>query len=1038
MANDYASILNAAGASNSGTSDVSSASYLKSIDESLKALLKSGGKFSQAQASQEFGDINAMFKNKASMKRAYKSAQEQFTEAVRNTLLESVLGSDFKSNVKSALNDFAKSLGVELADIPGALGKEFGKQILDSAKQNPIGKMLTTKMQDFVQGSLSKASSAYKSGVAEYLSKNAEAMSGAAAAGMSGVTAASQAAGGAIAGLKSVVCAFSSEIVIAAAAVAAVTVAYSNLKPAIEGTKKLIEGIKVAGNRYYASREKQLELATKRALADMESVITEPFKILRSAAEAVYNAWDQNVRLINATQGYSKADLQNLMGAYASRLRAEGLSNVVSGVDVTQSLAGVLKTGLSGKVAEEFAYIATKLNAAVPTQDFFSYADSYASLVATAISSGKSQAQAIDYANKQLEMFASNVLFASRQLAGGFSTGLKDAGELFRESVKVTQASRRGAPSQIGGVLASVAAITGTMAPDLASVMTGAIVKAATGGNSPEIIALRSLAGVNASNTEFLRLMATNPKKIYSTIFSNLSHMQNMAPGAYMEVAEGLASVFGIPMDAFARVDFSRLANAILNMDINTASLDENMSLLSSGETTTTAEQLKMQQINKYLIDEGLSYVMDNEVARAVQEHMWDEQLNRELIEATYAVNLQGSALEFLEGIMHTVDNIIRFITGKWMVTGLFNVGQTINERIGQTSDLMQILKRGKVGAGNALALQQLLTRRTNLHLTKSYVELLGGNSNYKLSSEIWKHGFGLFPGVSESGRYKITSGYDKSKNKILNALSVLMSVAEEPEMPNSKYRWGMVGKSASRFPSIFSKYPAEYSMLSNAVVTSTEAAKSAVQAKIDKMLSEDYIKKFIHSGKTYDEWAGSARTFGISNLSDTLKDLGYSEASVRGRFQSAQVEMAAQAETDRRKKEEDFWQNSQDYTLQIIDLFEINNTTLEDLYKKHTAFYDAWVEYFIKHSVYSSSYNHATVTSVQQRERKQSQDAVYALADALTKNTVDLLDPTVQTNALLAQILQVANAILQQGNMSGKNLSLPDTLSALAMGLTG
>ena len=89
-----------------------------------------------------------------------------------------------------------------------------------------------------------------------------------------------------------------------------------------------------------------------------------------------------------------------------------------------------------------------------------------------------------------------------------------------------------------------------------------------------------------------------------------------------MEVAEGLSSIFGVSLEALARIDFNYLAQSISQMSVGTAALEENMELLASGQTTLTAEQLKNAQINKYMIDEGLSYVLDNEAARAIQQHM--------------------------------------------------------------------------------------------------------------------------------------------------------------------------------------------------------------------------------------------------------------------------------------------------------------------------------------------------------------------------------------------------------------------------------
>ena len=86
---------------------------------------------------------------------------------------------------------------------------------------------------------------------------------------------------------------------------------------------------------------------------------------------------------------------------------------------------------------------------------------------------------------------------------------------------------------------------------------------------------------------------------------------------------------------------------------------------------------------------------------------------------------------------------------------------------------------------------------------------------------------------------------------------------------------------------------------------------------------------------------------------------------------------------------------------------------------------------------MYNNAYTRDTVQKVLDSERESSETAIYALADALTQNDVSLLvDPTMQTNALLAQILKVANAILTQGNNGVGGISLPDTLAGLSLGI--
>lgn len=857
--------------------------------------------------------------------------------------------------------------------------------------------------------------------------------------------------------------------------------------PAIRGAQVLFDKLGESANRYQKSREENLKLAQERLTADVNAMIEKPFQILEDAAQRVYDAWDDNIRLINGTQGYNKADLQNLMSAYAERLRDEGLTAVVSGADITENLATVLKSGLSGKVAEEFAYIATKLNAAIPTQDFFGYSDTYASVAANAIARGMSESEAISYANEQLELFASNVLYASRQISGGFSSGLKDAENLFSQANKIAQTAKTGNTTEISGVLTAIAAATGAIAPDLATSMTDAIVNAATGGNSPEIVALRSLAGVNASNTEFLRQVATNPQKVFTTLFTNLADMQNMSNDAYMEVAEGLSKVFGISMDAFARIDFNYLANAISEMNVSNAELSDNMSLLTSGETTLTAEQLKMQQINKYMLEEGLAYVLDNEAARAIQENMWAEQRAREMMEATYGVELQGAALEFLEGIRQTVDNIVNLLNPLAWFKQVNDLVGTVNESAAQQADIRQLLELGKVGNGNAQSLYQLTTRNQDLNLVPNLITLMGGHSAYESAKSYREFMAGLMSPSLLDSRNLLNSRIDLGSAFMAAAETALTSSMSDFGSPESVYNWGTVGKSTSTM--LLGNSSARGKLLSAVPVqtsTATAAAQSQVAAKIENMLSDEYIGKYIQEGKTYEQWAASASNFGIADFASAIQEAGYTETQLQGYFQSKETEAGAKESYERYQDEKDFWDKGRQFwidekelTSQLVSLVNLTNERLLDIINNQLLFheywksyrnswddyhsssddhYDAsldyfdkwseyyadwtdackeWTRYFIDHEVYNDAYSYTDVASVQRKERQGSYDAVYALAEALTKNTVDLKDPAVQTNALLSEILLIVNAIMQQNNQtSGGTLSLPDTLAGMSLGL--
>lgn len=1076
--------------------------YLKSIDESLKSLLQNSNNVSQSNAKNDMprrSDFRNPFtegKNKSHRKG---DAKDQFIDGMNEALLESVLGEGFKDKIGETMMSFADSIGVELEEIPATVGKELMNQAISAFKSTPLGDQVYGKIDDIKNQAGSWMKDKFNSGVDAYNAKHppkeasnmatdgmgdaVEAVSdivsgqvgdlGEAAAKASGAftnNAASIAASGtaiangsmsvgaALSGVGSIVASAATTILPILPIIAGVVIAFKMLKkgaellaPAFEGAKEFAEGMKAAGNRYNDSMEKNLELAKSRLESDVKAMIEAPFDILEDAAQSFYDTWDNNLKTINATQGYNKSDLQNLVGNYAERLRSEGLSDVIASTEITDNLAKVLESGLSGRAATEFAYIATKLNAAIPTQDFFDYADTYASLAANAIKNGKSESEAIAYATSKIEEFANSVLYANRQLAGGFSTGLQSAGDLFTKSVQIAQASKTGDPTDIAGVLTSVAAITGAIAPDLATVMTDAIVDAATGGNSSELVALRSLAGVNASNTEFLRAFANNPKKIFTDLFNNLAEMYSYNNDAFMEKAEAYASLFGLSMDAFTRIDFAYLAKSISQMNSTQSALNENIALLVDGQTTTTAEQLKAAQINEYAIEHGLALVLDNEVARSIQEHMWEEQLAREIMESQYAVDLQGSALEFLQGIRKTIDNIFGLLNPMYMLNKLTNLVATSTESVAQQADIRKLLMLGQVGNGNAEQLRQLTTTNANLNVAPSLLAMMGSYSNYELVSGMNQ--------LTNAMVHRGTNNYIEDAFK--GGLNAYVSTAITSSLAdigiNSKYRWGSVGKSTAAF--LTSGEYTDTEIISKIVdsVSSSTAAQSVLTDKVAQMLSPEYIQKFLDDGTGYEGWARTASQFNISNIASALNQAGYSETQVQGYFQEKSAIDAAEVESERRKqedefwkesindiaastihrtKEEEFWQSNIDNQLEMIELITINNNLLDSILKKHSEFFESWVSYFVEHTAYSKAYNHADVSRIQNTEKAEAGQAIYALAEALVQNTVDLRDPQVQTNALLSQILIVAQAIMQQNNGAGNGLSLPDSLSALALGI--
>lgn len=925
---------------------------------------------------------------------------QQYIDGFDN--LKDIIPDDIKDKALSAIKDI---LPEGLLD---SLGGLFGKGAASAAGE-AAGSMAGEAAAGAATSTLSSAAA------------GAGAAAGEGAAGAAAAGAIAEGGGALTAALGTAAAALGPIAVVAGVVVAGLWIvdkAFDELaqtvEPLAEGLSSIKDAFSDAANSATENNKKYGELAKQRIEADVELYIKEPFRILQEAAQELYNAWDNSIRTINQTQGYSKEDLNKLIGNYATRLRSEGLSAVVSSADITTNLKQVLDAGLSGDVATEFAYEATKLSAAVPTQDWFSYASTYASVAAQQIEAGKSQSEAIAYASQQLESFASNVLYASRQISGGFSTGLKNAEDLFSKAVKIANAAHTNNQSEISGVLTAVSAKVGSVAPDLASSIIDAVYNAATGGNSSELVALRSLAGINASNTEFLQQFAKNPQSVFTNLFDKLGDMQHMSDDNYMEVAEGLSKIFGISQEALSQVDFKSLASAISQMNVNNNSLSENMKLLASGESTTTAEQEKMAQINQYMIDNGLAYVMDNEAAREIQKHMWDEQLAREMQQSTYAVELRGSAIDLLTGIKNTVFNIFNLVGLN--IPKAASIIKNVADAVQQPSELKAMLEKGAVGT-NQKALQNLLTTGKDLKLTGSLLTVMDKTSS-------------------------LLGNYQSMQNASTKSLSTALSSAVRSSLNqnvSTRYNWNTVGKSF-------------YNSMSNAIKSSShtpasslssnydpEAAKNAqTAARLDRMIST--MDKFVEEGKSYEDWKSTAKQYGIADFSSALDDAGYEETNLQDIFETQQSVQSVQEAIRRNKREEQFWDNMEAYTLQFIDLVQnVTNKWLEDIYNANQKWYNDWVNYWIKHTQYSAAYDHSSVLQVQQKEKSKSQDAVYALAEALTKNANDLLDPTVQTNAILAQILIVVNAIMQQNDKATEKAgsSLPDTLSALAMGLT-
>ena len=618
--------------------------------------------------------------------------------------------------------------------------------------------------------------------------------------------------------------------------------------------------------------------------------------------------------------------------------------------------------------------------------------------------------------------------------------------------------------------------------------MVDSVVSAALGGNASSTAALRSLAGVGAANTEFLRALAQNPQQVFASMFQNLARLQGMSSDNFMEVAEGLSSIFGVSMDAFARVDFNYLAQAISKMNVNNASLDENMALLVSGQTTSTAEQLRMEQVNQYMIEEGLSYVLDNQVARSIQEHMWDEQMKRELQQTTYGVEVQGATLALLQGLKQTVEGVLNLLNPLSYIKKIVNVIEANKESKAQQKDIQALLEAGKIGSGNKSVFKNLTTTNASLGLTQNYLEMLGLSSNYAAAHENtlkWARRTGQSAAYGASWGDVALSGIGSllggvvgigaglsSSNPLLaftggmigneigglisdyasankggrvssTALGALMGAAAGTSSlkyagPKSNYQWGTLGKSITRALGTTGASGASPYALLSASQQITDKSSARFQSFLDTM------DKYVEKNKTYEEWAATATKYGVADLSAALEENGLTETDLRGAFQDREVAQAAQYQHEREVNEDKFWETGTNFWAVVHPEFQdvmkdLSEQQLDQMIlvnKQLTEFYNQWIDYYVNHTAYSrETLNAYDVAAIRNAEKSESGDAILALANALSSNMVDLKDPAVQQNALLAKILLVCEAIMQQNNNTS-TVSLPTALASLGMGI--
>jgi len=672
----------------------------------------------------------------------------------------------------------------------------------------------------------------------------------------------------------------------------------SDLKSTVGEMKQSVSNI-MSGFSRGAEKEMRKQykaLADQRLAADVKAIIEKPFQIMEEAAQAVKSVWEGNLREVGQAQGYTKDAMLDMMSKMSARLEKDGLSRILDATELTSNLAGVISSGLTGVVAEEFTYLATVLKATTG-EDFFQYADTFGSIVAQELTKGRSQSEAIATASASLQSTAGMFMAAGRELTQGIGTGLKDMKSILDSANQIARNARVSDNTEILEALTKVSAVAGAIDSRLSTGLIEAITQATSGSNDAAIVAFRALAGQGAEATEFLRSFSQDPSRLLGTIFDELAQRQRIAPDAYMTVADQLAPVFNIPPDAFSGIDFSMMGEAMRGGLNGDRTFQQSLDLLKSGETTINSAQARMAEINKQIADDGLGWLIDNDVAMMMYKNQLDEQRQRDAQAATWAVEIKGETNNLLQSLKEGVSSILKFLNPLGSIVAFFKKANEVSK---VDKNREAVLKAGVVGNPANFMYANIMTagKALDLKISQDYASMISDGAI---------RGSRINAPNMQRGSDRLFNSYGATSwNNLRQALTPTIVSAVGTGFGRSMYDWKNVlgGGSGLRAASGHSGGANKNPNLTN--LSASEDATERAAQRAEKVLEqvEKDAKKFVG---TYEEFTAQQKQLG-RNIEQLSKQAGQSEQAIVDAFNEGQVEQGAAMNAVRLQTEERWW----------------------------------------------------------------------------------------------------------------------------------
>lgn len=436
-------------------------------------------------------------------------------------------------------------------------------------------------------------------------------------------------------------------------------------KAVTKGFEAVGEYVSYFANRARDTRDALIKAALDKIKQDVKDMATYSIDIQRTSLDKIYNAWDQNLSTINATQGYTKEALNSLQDSVAQRLQREGYGNVINAADYVTQLTNTLNSKLGGELAEAFAAQNLILQKAVPELDLSTMAADFAAIYTNAEKQGSSGETEMIRAMNQI----AGATKALEEVTGGNNQFITQVGTFLKKAEEVVIRSG-GTTDQIIELTTQMMAAEAPLAaltPQLSG-FTNTIIDALMNSNEDTAVALRAIThdinnniGVRMSDfTEsFMQDTQGTLTAVYQAIDTFIN--TNANEGARQEFLQAMQSVFGLQASQIAQIDFGDIADQIASASLttNAKALTAAENLVRSGETTTWEDQLVNNTTNQLLATNAVRDTIDNKLMRKLETNELDMERAVYALESTQTVDFAEKTMAFLTNIADIITGLL-------------------------------------------------------------------------------------------------------------------------------------------------------------------------------------------------------------------------------------------------------------------------------------------------------------------------------------------------------------------------------------------